>query len=222
MRLADRMLLPLAGPVGPRLIRSLYSTLKFDVAGVEHLKGWKSGDPVVFVGWHGRLLPLFYLFRGRGIVMLVSQHRDGEYLARVGHGLGYDAVRGSSTRGGGLALRALVRRVRSGESLAVTPDGPVGPMEQLKPGVLQVARLAEVPIVPVLAGCERAWWVEGWDRFMIPKPFATVQVAVGRPRVIARSTPLPDLAYHARALEAEMVELKLRVDGAVAGRAGNE
>lgn len=213
MKTGDRLALALAGSFGPFVVRGLYSTLEFQVEGAEHLEEWRAGEPVVFVGWHGRLLPLFYFFRGHRIVMLVSRHRDGEYLSRVGRAMGYDAVRGSSSQGGVDALRELVRNVKLGRSLAITPDGPRGPKERFKPGALQVARLTEAPVVPVLAGCRNAWWIEGWDSFMIPKPFAAVRVAVGEPRIIARSTPVRDLDAHARALEDEMGRLKAQVDG---------
>ncbi|KPK55849.1 MAG: hypothetical protein AMS21_13190 [Gemmatimonas sp. SG8_38_2] len=187
--------------------------MKFVVEGSEYQEStWTAGEPVVFITWHGRLLPLLYLYRGRGIVMLVSQHRDGEYLTRLGTKLGYDAVRGSSTRGGFPALRELVRKVRGGRSLAITPDGPQGPREKVKPGALQVARVTGAPVIPVMAGANRAWWVEGWDRFLIPKPFATVRVAIGEPLRIPRDSSLRDLECEAQAIESQLQRLKAQVD----------
>jgi lysophospholipid acyltransferase (LPLAT)-like uncharacterized protein len=213
MKTRDRVALRLAGSLGPYLFRGLCSTLSFQISGGEHQDAtWGAGRPVVFVTWHGRILPLLYLYRSRDIVMLVSQHRDGEYLTRVGHGLGYDAVRGSSTQGGYPALRELVRRLREGRSLAITPDGPQGPREKLKPGALQAARIAGTPVIPVMAGTRRAWWVQGWDSFMVPKPFAEIRVAIGEPHLIPRDCSLADLEDHARELELRLRELKARVD----------
>lgn len=213
MSAQDRLGLALTGSLAPLLFRGLYAGLRFDVAGAENQSVWEDGGkPVVFVTWHGRLLPLLHLYRGRGLVMLVSQHRDGEYLTRLGKGLGYDAVRGSSTRGGFPALRELVRKVRAGSSLAITPDGPQGPREEFKPGALQVARITGAPVIPVLAGTRRAWWIEGWDRFMIPKPFARIKVVVGKPRIIPRESSVADLEKRALELESEMREIKARAD----------
>ncbi len=213
MRARDKIAIGLIGKLGPSLFRALYAGLRFHVAGDEHLDStWRKGQPVVFVTWHGRILPLLHLFRGHGIVMLVSQHRDGEYLARLGRGLGYEAVRGSSTRGGYPALRELVRQLRQGRSLAITPDGPQGPREKLKPGALQAARLTQVPVVPVMAGSRQAWWVEGWDSFMIPRPRAVVRVAVGEPWRIDRDCSVHDLESHARRLESQLQDLKAQVD----------
>lgn len=207
-------LLAAAEHLAPILLKLVYSTLRVTVLGEEAIEStWRAGEPSIFVGWHGRLLPLVYLYRDENLVMLVSDHRDGEYLARVGRGLGYEAIRGSSTRGGVGALRRMVRAVRRGRSLCITPDGPRGPREEFKPGALQVARLSGAPVIPVLAGADRAWWIEGWDRFLIPKPFARVRVAFGRPRRIPSGASTEDLQGHARELEVELGRLKDVVDG---------
>lgn len=213
MKLGDRVAVGLAGVAAPPLFRLLYSTLRFEWEGEANLDSWRTGLPVVFVTWHGRILPLLYLFRNAGLVMLVSRHRDGEYLTRLGRGLGYGAVRGSSSRGGHVALRELVREVRSGRSLAITPDGPRGPREQFKPGALQVARITGAPVIPVMAGGGGAWWIEGWDSFMVPWPFATIKVAVGEPSYVARDVSVRQLAEEASLLEDRLHELKLRVNG---------
>jgi lysophospholipid acyltransferase (LPLAT)-like uncharacterized protein len=208
-----RIALGVAGSLGPVLFRGLYSTLGFEIDGAEHQEStWGAGEPVVFVTWHGRIVPLLYLYRGNGIVTLVSRHRDGEYLARVAEALEYEAVRGSSTHGGFPALRELVRKLRAGRSLAITPDGPQGPREKLKPGALQAARMTGAPVIPVMAGTRRAWWFEGWDSFMVPKPFARIRVAIGEPLRVPRDCTLRDLEDHARALESQLQDLKARVD----------
>jgi lysophospholipid acyltransferase (LPLAT)-like uncharacterized protein len=213
MRARDRALLAAVERLGPGLFRILYGTLSYELRGRENQEAaWGTGRPVIFVTWHGRLLPLLHLYRGKGIVMLVSQHRDGEYLTRLARGLGYDAVRGSSTRGGFPALREIVRRLRNGRSVAITPDGPQGPREKFKPGALQAARITGAPVIPVMAGANRAWWIEGWDRFLVPKPFARVPVEVGESIQIARDSSVRDLEEAARDLEERLQTLKASVD----------
>jgi lysophospholipid acyltransferase (LPLAT)-like uncharacterized protein len=215
MKALHDVALELTGLLGPALIRSLYRGLRFEVTGRDHLASIeRDGGPVVFVAWHGRLLPLLYWYRDRGVVILVSAHRDGEYLARMARGLGYGTVRGSSTHGAHQALRSAIRAVRTGHSLAITPDGPQGPRERMKPGALEVARVTGAPLVPILAGARQAWWIEGWDRFMIPKPFSRIRIAVGSPRKLPRTITPAGLEGVARSMETELADLKARVDEA--------
>jgi hypothetical protein len=86
---------------------------------------------------------------------LISQHQDGEIIARIISRFGHRAVRGSSTRGGALALRELIRVGRSGADLVVTPDGPKGPRQVAKLGVVQLAKATGLPIVPLAFSCSK-------------------------------------------------------------------
>lgn len=135
----------------------------------------------VFLLWHEVLLPLLWQHRGQGIVIVVSEARDGQYLADFASSLGYGAVRGSSTRGAARALLGAVRELRSGRAVAFTPDGPRGPRRELKPGVVAAAQRGGAVIVPLHAETDRAWRLHSWDRFMIPKPGARVRILYGRP-----------------------------------------
>ena len=210
----------LAGRLGQLVLDTLLATVRFEVGGAEHYRRYtEQGQPVIFVLWHGRLLPLAYLHRGEGIVALISRSADGEYLARLVKRWGYIPVRGSSSRGGSAALRELVRHARSGRSLAITPDGPRGPRQQLKDGVLVASQLTGLPLVPAAAGADRAWWVEGWDRFLIPRQFARVRVAYGPPLTVPRDAAAGELAAIRQTLQAELDRLTSEVDsGAVAWR----
>ncbi|HEX8362083.1 MAG TPA: lysophospholipid acyltransferase family protein [Longimicrobium sp.] len=173
---------------------------------------WRREQPVVFTLWHGRLLPCTYHHRQQGVVTLISQHRDGEYITRVVKKWGYTAVRGSSSRGGLDALRELVRHLRAGRSLALTPDGPRGPREKMKPGPLLAAQLTGAPIVPVASGASRASYFGGWDRFMIPHPFARLQIAYGEPLFVPRRASEAELEAISGEVEARLGGLMTRVD----------
>lgn len=201
--------------IGAAGLGALLRSCRFSVAGTENFRQFTdAGKPVIFVLWHGRLLPCTFRHRNEGLVTLISQHRDGEYIAGVVRRWGFTAVRGSSSRGGTPALRALLRHLRGGRSLAITPDGPRGPRETMKPGVLLLARLSGAPIVPVLAGTDRAWWFGSWDRFLVPKPFAAVRMIYGSPIRVppdADDDSLPDLAH---TVEARLGEIMRAVDGA--------
>lgn len=172
----------LASKVGGGLLTTLMRTTRFERAGVEHYEAWIGrGRTAIYVLWHGRLIPCSYYHRNHGLATLISRHRDGDYIAGVVEGWGFRVVRGSSSRGGTAALRQMLRLLKSGVSLAVTPDGPRGPRQVMKTGPLHAAQRAGVPLIPVSAGTARAWWFEGWDRFMVPRPFARIRLAYGEP-----------------------------------------
>ena len=138
-------------------------------------------QPFILAFWHGRMLPLLWHHRGQGINILVSEHGDGEIIARVAEALGCRTIRGSTSRGAGRALLGLIRKAREGGEIAITPDGPRGPAESFATGALVVAQRSGVPIVTLAAGASSAWRLKSWDGFMIPKPFARVTIAYGNP-----------------------------------------
>ena len=113
--------------------------------------------------------------------VLISEHGDGEIIARVAMDLGYRTVRGSTSRGAARALLGLVRELQDGHDLAITPDGPRGPAKSYAPGTLIVAQRSGAPIVPVVVSTNWAWRLKSWDGFVIPRPFARVTVAYGEP-----------------------------------------
>jgi lysophospholipid acyltransferase (LPLAT)-like uncharacterized protein len=211
---SEELKLRLAGWAGGAVISALFRTCRFEVSGEEnYLSFWRSRKPVVFVLWHGRLLAGAYRQKGKGLVVLISQHRDGEYIARVVEQWGYGTVRGSSTRGGTGALRGLLRHVREGHSVVLTPDGPQGPRERIKTGALLVAQLGGAPIIPVATGASRSWWVEGWDRFQIPKPFSRIRMEYGQPIFVPRVADETELQACAKQVQSALDELMVRVDG---------
>ncbi len=141
----------------------------------------KQRSRVAFVVWHEALLPLMWLHRNEAVAIVVSEARDGQYLADFADAAGYELLRGSSTRGGVKALLGAVRALEAGGTVAMTPDGPRGPRRELKPGILAAAARSGATLIPVHAEADRAWRLRSWDRFMIPKPFARVRVVYGEP-----------------------------------------
>lgn len=210
---ADGLQVRLGSWAGRRVLEALLGTVRFERQGLEYIARPRTPEgPVIYALWHGRLLPLTYLHRGEGVATLISRSGDGEYIARIAEKWGYLTARGSSTRGGGRALRELVRWLRQGHDLAITPDGPRGPRETLKPGVLLAAQVSGRPIIPVSAGTDRAWWFEAWDRFMVPKPFARLRVAYGPPITVPRDADDAALERIGTAVAAEIRRLTTLVD----------
>ena len=171
-----------AALAGAWLVRLLGWTWRIEWVGIAgrepHLR---PGQRCVLAFWHARLLPLCFTHRGRGMAVLVSRHRDGELIARIVQHLGFMTARGSSTRGGEEGVRDMLRLAEQGRVIGISPDGPRGPAEVVKPGVVYLAARAGVPVIPVAAAAARAWRLRSWDRFVIPVPFSKVVVGYGLP-----------------------------------------
>jgi len=177
---------PIATRVGSALVRALAATWRYRTTGYEHVRALRDmRRPFVFVLWHSRILPLLYRHRGEDIIMLISRHRDGGYLADLGARWGYRSVRGSTQRGGDVGLLGIVRALEGGAEVAITPDGPRGPAERVQPGAIAAAQHAGVPIIAVGARPSAAWYLGSWDRMCIPKPLAAIHVTYSTPIRIA-------------------------------------
>ena len=147
----------------------------------------RAGRTWVFVAWHETTGTSVALERNKRLAMMASDSRDGEYIARGIELLGNIPVRGSSSKGGAKAARAMTRWLRSGHSAALTPDGPRGPRRVVQPGILWIGALSGAPLVPYHVAATRQWVLERtWDRHRFPKPFATVYVAIGEPYLVDR------------------------------------
>ena len=176
--------------VGRVFLQMLGRTWRIRVVNGEYLGSLRqTGRPFIFSLWHGQLLPLLWHHRRQGVRVLISEHRDGELVARTAQSLGYGLIRGSSTRGADRALISLVRELQAGNEVAITPDGPRGPATTFAPGALVAAQRSDSFILPVAASADRAWRLRSWDRFMIPKPFARVTVAYATPTKVLATTP---------------------------------
>lgn len=181
----------LAGVCGAALLRMWGAT--FHVDWVDTHGRRRSGPepgPRIFTFWHRGILPLAYLYRHRGIVVLISRHSDGEYISQITCQLGYGVVRGSTSRGGLRALMEMARAGRAGHGLAVTPDGPRGPRHVLQTGVLHIAQRSSLPISPVAVEAVRRTELPSWDRFLIPHPWSRmVAVAADSISIPQDATP---------------------------------
>jgi len=145
-------------PIGAAVIRGLGRSMRMDSQGHEQVDAlYGEGRHIILAFWHAQqlMVSLELEYRAREANALISQHQDGEIIARIISRFGHRAVRGSSTRGGALALRELIRLGRSGADLVVTPDGPKGPRQVAKLGVVQLAKATGLPIVPLAFSCSK-------------------------------------------------------------------
>ncbi len=146
----------LVPPLGTLIIRMLGRTLRLETRGADLVdEVYRQGKRMIIAFWHGRQLMMPLAYRGSEAHILISQHRDGELIARIVQAFGLRAVRGSTTRGRTAALRQLIRLGHSGVDLAITPDGPKGPRQVAQIGVVQLAKVTGLPIVPLTFSCTK-------------------------------------------------------------------
>lgn len=164
-------------------IRLIWWSNRWRKEGFEHAEPCHAARrPYIGAFWHGRLLMMPYGWpRAMPLAMLISPHRDGRIIAEAVHRLGIDIIPGSSNRRASEALRGLVRALRQGSCVAITPDGPDGPAMSASAGIIQVARLSGAPIFPITYATSRRRILGSWDRFHLPLPFGRGLFLVDRP-----------------------------------------
>lgn len=148
---------------------------------------------LIVVVWHQRFLPaLAYVtkFKDFEPIIMISQSRDGELAARIAKRFGLVPVRGSSTRGGTVALTAILQALKKSQVAIHIVDGPTGPKGIVKPGLISMAQMSRAVILPVIVSTDKAWVFGSWDRFLVPKPFSEVTIEWGQPLVVPRDTDL--------------------------------
>ncbi len=169
--------------------------------------------PFILAFWHCHLaLPIWWYksFRSnssRRMTVIISAHGDGRIIAGAMQKLGLEVVTGSSSRGGVRALSGLIRAAAEGSDLTVTPDGPRGPAQQVKRGVVDLAMHTGLPIVPLAFQVTNAWRIKSWDKMIIPKPFAKAWFRIGAPIQVPKHASLGEREEVARELAAVLNRL---------------
>lgn len=195
--------LALVAVAGSVFIRCLRATLRLRFHHDEEMRRReRQGEHFILTFWHRHMLLMPYAYRGRQMHVLSSHSRDGELMVRTLAHFGIGTVRGSSTRGGAMGLRGLLQVAAQGSDLGFTPDGPRGPEEDVKPGVLQASAMSGLPILPVAYSATRFFRLRSWDRMIVPFPLARLEYVFGDPMPVERGADL----------EAVGAELKLRLN----------
>ena len=167
------------------LYRLWARTLRLQVEDPNDVVACVRNRPVIFAIWHNRLLMLPRVFDPcfptRQSFGLISASGDGDLIAIFIERSGYGTIRGSSSRKGVIALRQLVETLAAGGNVLVTPDGPRGPVYQASQGVVFLAQKSGAPVVPIHMEYSSCWRLKSWDRFVVPRPFATLRAIFGAP-----------------------------------------
>jgi lysophospholipid acyltransferase (LPLAT)-like uncharacterized protein len=211
--LAQRLMLA----VVPRLVWALLwivgRTWRFEVISEEGvtpvLFGQKS-PPEIYCFWHRCILPADVYYRYSRSVIIISQSYDGELIARVARCFGYDAVRGSSSRGAREALLELKRVIESGRTAVFTADGPRGPIYQTKIGPIKLAQMTGAPINALYMEPEYAWVIRSWDKLLVPKPFSRIVVSWVRPTLVPADLAAEDFEPKRAELNTALERARLR------------
>jgi hypothetical protein len=209
-------------------VRLAWATGRWSVHGPQdHVAKWDAKQPFILAFWHGRILMMPKSWRpGVKVHMLISQHRDGELITRAVKPFGIDTIRGSTTKpgkakdkGGLAALREILRTLKNGECIGITPDGPRGPRMRASDGIVTIARLSGTAIIPATWSARRRWALNSWDRFLVPSLFTTGVIVWGQPIEIPRGADDATLDALRLKVEADMIALANEADRLVGATA---
>ena len=203
--------------VVPRVVWALLSVLgrtwRFEVIaeeGVVPIVFGEKSPAEIFCFWHQCVLPCTLYFRRSRAVILISRSFDGELITRILRMFGFDAVRGSSTRGGREGLLGLARMIENGRTAIFVADGPLGPIYQTKMGPIKLAQMTGAPIGAFHLEPERAWTMRSWDRFLIPKPFTRICVSWAKGTQVPTDLAAEDFEPKREELNAALERARLR------------
>ncbi len=183
-----------------RLIRAYSWTFRLRV---ENEKPWldylQNGGRILLCSWHQQFFAAIRHFKSYAAyrpALMISQSQDGDIIAGIAEKSGWHAVRGSSSRDGGRALKEMIGQLKHSGLAAHVVDGPRGPAGVIKAGVVSLARATGAVVVPIYATASRAWYFKSWDRFMLPKPFARVTLRFGDPLDLTSGVTDRDFELH--------------------------
>ena len=145
-------------------------------------KLWKNNENFILCFWHGRLLMIpFSWKRGKNINMLISEHPDGQLISKTVKYFGINTIHGSSSKGGTKALRNIIKTLRSGQSVGITPDGPRGPRMKMNSAIIKIAGLTGYKILPLSCSVKNKFFLNSWDKFLVALPFGKGCFVWGKP-----------------------------------------
>jgi lysophospholipid acyltransferase (LPLAT)-like uncharacterized protein len=204
----DRTKIRAAATAFALAIKLIGTTIKFETRGMEHFaEVERAGKVPIYTFWHDRIFQGTYFFRNKGIVIMTSQSFDGEYIARFIQGLGYGAIRGSSSRGGVRALVEMIRAMRRGLAVGFSVDGPRGPRYEVKPGPVALAAKTGNPMVPFVLEPRSFWTLKSWDRMQVPRPFTRCLVSVADPIYVSANADDDEIEEKRTQLEDVLLKL---------------
>jgi lysophospholipid acyltransferase (LPLAT)-like uncharacterized protein len=206
MKIRQPWLIKAVGWAGAWAIRLWIGTLRYQYRALGpnvHPDRLHLRERLIGAFWHENILLPAYLYGRPDIWVLISQHADGQMIAEVCRRLGFGLVRGSTTRGGAEAVRQMLRGAGNA-FLALTPDGPRGPRRRVQPGLIYLASRTGMPILPMGMAFQRAWRLNSWDRFALPRPWSRATYVTGTLIAVPPDADKDQLAYYRQLVEDRM------------------
>jgi len=189
----------------------IYHLNRRSISGMDRLRHQAEQGNTVYALWHGQLFYLTYFYvkniKTRRASILISMSRDGDYGVALAHRFKHNTVRGSSSRGGRRAIRALAERLQQGDNLMLTPDGPRGPAFQVNVGIIKLAQMTGATILPGCYNASRKLTLKSWDKFIVPLPFGRIHMAVGEPITVPAESSKEDIEGYRQRLETALLAL---------------
>lgn len=177
---------------------------------------WDKGEPVIISIWHGRLLLIPQTYKakeGHHLYALSSFHPDGRLVSKAGRFFGIRTVDGSTSKGSISAVKKMIRLAKNGQSLFLTPDGPKGPRQKAQAGIIELARMSGLPIIPVSVSTKQGkQFKRSWDNFLLPSLKDEGVIHWGEPIYIDRKAKKEDLQTRLEEIEAIMNDLQNKAD----------
>lgn len=196
---------------GVRLLQLWARTLRYEIDDRAGIVGKPVTQNYIGALWHNRLLifpvALRRFFPQRHGAALISASRDGDLLTDAVQRFGYEVIRGSSSRLGASAILQLTQVLASGRDVVITPDGPLGPVYELGPGIIFLAQKSGAAVLPINLEYSHCWRLGSWDRFIVPRPFAKVRVLINRPHHVKATTTSQEFESERLALQDAMMAL---------------
>ncbi len=214
MKIQSKLLIKFGGLALATFVHKWMGTLDFKAAFYDRTIDPVEPDfrgPGIYIFWHEYIASPFYLRGHCNLTMLLSRHRDAEWLAQAAHHMGFESIRGSTFRGGGAALRELFRKSRN-TNLTITPDGPRGPRRRLAQGPIYLSSKLRLPLILMGYGYDRPWRLPTWDRFALPRPFSRARAVVSPRLQIPPDLDRQGVEHYRQHVERLLIRLTLEAE----------
>ena len=200
--------------VGAKYIKFVSFTNSWSFINKKYVENlWKKNEAFILCFWHGRLLmmPLSWN-KEKKINVLISTHSDGQLLSKTVKHFNIETITGSSSKGGSEAIRNIIKSLKSGISIGMTPDGPRGPRMKVNSAIIKIASLTGHKIVPLSYSVKKKFFLNSWDKFLVALPFGKGCFIWGKPIKIKKNISTNEDLKLSKILENNLLKLTKKAD----------